>query len=255
MSNYANKMMSKKIAIEAKFVFTFYEITRDLYAHYKIESIPNLSKTQKQSIMSYIGRKGFDENIKQKFVDELKTGYEQNDEKKVIKNCYIKELNEACLISDIIIEGCRVCEDQNIDIVEHIKNIYQTSINSGLDGKDTTMKYINNAFSADEGFLITAKSKIAEMYRKGKYTNSQIKYLQDVMFTAWYNREQKLQKNDIFDMFCVGCMDVIEPSSDACILKDTTSYLISFDKVMKKFIGEVNPINLQIIEKLQNTTV
>ena len=90
---------------------------------------------------------------------------------------------------------------------------------------------------------------------KWKYTNSQIKYLQDVMFTAWYNREQKLQKNDIFDMFCVGCMDVIEPSSDACILKDTTSYLISFDKVMKKFIGEVKPINLQIIEKLQNTTI
>ena len=56
-------------------------------------------------------------------------------------------------------------------------------------------------------------------------------------------------------MFCVGCMDVIEPSSDACILKDTTSYLISFDKVMKKFIGEVKPINLQIIEKLQNTTI
>lgn len=255
LSNYANNMMSKKIDIEAKFVFTFYEITRDLYTHYKIESIQNLSKTQKQSIMSYIGRKGFDENIKQKFVDELKSGYEQNDEKKAIKDCYIKELNEACLISDIIVEGCRVCEDQNVDIIEHIKNIYQTSINSGLDGKNTTMKYINSAFSTDEGFLTIAKAKIAGMFRKGKYTNSQIKYLQDVMFTAWYNREQKLQKNDIFDMFCVGCMDVVEPSSNACILKDTTSYLISFDKVMKKFIGEVKPTNLQIIENLQNTTI
>ena len=178
LSNYANNMMSKKIDIEAKFVFTFYEITRDLYTHYKIESIQNLSKTQKQSIMSYIGRKGFDENIKQKFVDELKSGYEQNDEKKAIKDCYIKELNEACLISDIIVEGCRVCEDQNVDIIEHIKNIYQTSINSGLDGKNTTMKYINSAFSTDEGFLTIAKAKIAGMFRKGKYTNSQIKYLQ-----------------------------------------------------------------------------
>ena len=60
------------------------------------------------------------------------------------------------------------------------------------------MKYINNAFSADEGFLITAKSKIAEMYRKGKYTNSQIKYLQDVMFTAWYNREVDLSFRSLY---------------------------------------------------------
>ena len=184
LSNYANNMMCKKIDIEAKFVFTFYEITRDLYTHYKIESIPNLSKIQKHSIMTYIGRKGIDENIKQKLIDELKSGYEQNNEKKTIKDCYIKELNEACLISDIIVEGCRVCEDQNVDIIEHIKNIYQTSINSGLDGKNTTMKYINSAFSADEGFLTMAKAKIAGMFRKGKYTNSQIKYLQDVMFTA-----------------------------------------------------------------------
>ena len=73
------------------------------------------------------------------------------------------------------------------------------------------------------------------------------------MFTAWFERGQKLQKNDIFDMFCVGCLDHVNVKEQKLALIDTTSYILSFDTRMKGFLGNVRPTNLKIIEKLQNS--
>ena len=61
-----------------------------------------------------------------------------------------------------------------------------------------------------------------------------------------------LDKNDIFDMLCVGCLDHIDKTKNACVLIDASSYVLSFDTRMKNFIGTVKPENLRLIEKIQN---
>jgi len=53
---------------------------------------------------------------------------------------------------------------------------------------------------------------------------------------AWLERGQKLIKNDIFDMLCVGVLDKTERNPSLSILVDQNSYLISFDETMMKFI-------------------
>ena len=88
------------------------------------------------------------------------------------------------------------------------------------------------------------------MFKKGGYTDTQINYLQNVMFSAWFYRGQKLQKNDIFDMFCVGCLDYKDTTVPKCILVDRSSYLITVDKRMKAFIGSLKPANLALINSI-----
>jgi hypothetical protein len=70
------------------------------------------------------------------------------------------------------------------------------------------------------------------------------------MFSAWFDRGQKLQKNDIFDMFCVGCLDYKDTTVPVCILVDRSSYLITVDKRMKAFIGSLKPANLALINSI-----
>ena len=88
------------------------------------------------------------------------------------------------------------------------------------------------------------------LFKNVGYTDTQINYLQNVMFTAWFDRGQKLQKNDIFDMFCIGCLDYKDLSSPKCILVDRSSYLITVDKKMKAFIGNLRPANLALINSI-----
>lgn len=44
------------------------------------------------------------------------------------------------------------------------------------------------------------------MFLKHGYNRYQTDYLKEVMFNAWFDRAQKLKKNDIFDMLCAGCL-------------------------------------------------
>ena len=84
---------------------------------------------------------------------------------------------------------------------------------------------------------------VLDMFKKGKYSATQRRYLRDVMFTSWFERGKKLDKNDIFDMLCVGCLDHIDKTKNACVLIDASSYVLSFDTRMKNFIGTVKPEN------------
>lgn len=58
------------------------------------------------------------------------------------------------------------------------------------------------------------------------------------MFGAWMDRAQQLRKNDIFDMLFVGCGAYVNGKRSRCVLEDKRTYLISFDKTVKKFISE-----------------
>jgi len=50
-------------------------------------------------------------------------------------------------------------------------------------------------------------------------------------------------------MLCVGCLNHIDKTKNACVLIDASSYVLSFDTRMKEFIGNVKPENLTLIEK------
>ena len=73
------------------------------------------------------------------------------------------------------------------------------------------------------------------------------------MFTAWFDRAQKLKKNDIFDMMCSGCLNYTRPIKEGeSVLTNTESYIISFDSTMEKYISDVRPNNSKIINKFKN---
>lgn len=253
LKEYANKLLKSKIEIESRFTLFFLEITKDLYARYKLESINELSQPNKDSILSWIGRTVFEEYgklLEKEIKKELEKGYVDNKEQNILKKFYIQKLNEACTLIDMTIAGCINLENENIDIIDAIQNAYQKNIDLGMDGKNSTMFYIVDTLLSDKEFLNLARLKISEMFKKGGYSNFQRVYLRDVMFTAWFERGQKLKKNDIFDMLCIGCLDYKDTRKSSCILIDSSSYIITFDKKMKEFLGVVRPNNLKIIENI-----
>ena len=255
LKNYADRLLKSKIQIESKFTLLFFEITKDLYAHYKLEMTDGLSQKNKDAILGYIGRVAYKEYqnlLEERIKEELQSGYDENKEKKVLKDFYIQELNEACVLTNIIIQGCVACRQDKEDIISIVQQTYQKSIENGLDGNMGTMPCIVDTLATDQHFLDIAKVKVSEMFKKGKYSATQRRYLRDVMFTSWFERGKKLDKNDIFDMLCVGCLDHIGKTKSARVLIDASSYVLSFDARMKNFIGTVKPENLRLIEKIQN---
>lgn len=73
------------------------------------------------------------------------------------------------------------------------------------------------------------------------------------MFTAWFDRGQKLKKNDIFDMMCAGCLGYVRPIRPGeSVLTNTESYIISFDSTMEKYIDSVRIANTAIIQRFKN---
>ena len=63
------------------------------------------------------------------------------------------------------------------------------------------------------------------------------------------------KKNDIFDMFAVGCLDSKSRSQALCVLEDNSPYLISFDRTMKSFIQTVNQNNYLMIDSINNEEI
>ncbi len=155
------------------------------------------------------------------------------------------------MLTNIIIQGCVACKQDKEDIISIVQQTYQKVLKVVWMEIQGTMPCIVDTLATDQHFLDIAKVKVSEMFKKGKYSATQ-RYLRDVMFTSWFERGKKLDKNDIFDMLCVGCLDHIDKTKNACVLIDASSYVLSFDTRMKNFIGTVKPENLRLIEKIQN---
>ncbi len=254
IQSYAKKILEEKIKIETRFTFLFYEITRDLYAHYKLKQNSKLTNEQKKKVLVFLARKDFKdyaEKLENIFETTLRNGYETHKEQNILKNLYIKELNEECLIIDIMITGFSSAVQGSDDIIANLQMTYQEMTNKGLDGMNGTMPVIVDTLAKDKIFLKQAKAKVADMFKRGKYSFTQREYLRDVMFTAWFDRAQKLQKNDIFDMFCVGCLDYVDSKATDNMLIDRTSYVISFDDRMKSFLEAVRPHNKVLLDSIK----
>ena len=77
LKNYADRLLKSKIQIESKFTLLFFEITKDLYAHYKLE----MDLTAAESKATY-------EEIK-KYVAEHNDGMK-------VSNLYIAQVKRKC---------------------------------------------------------------------------------------------------------------------------------------------------------------
>lgn len=252
---YANRLLNEKINIESEFTVCFFEITSLLYAKYRIDFTNEFSDIAKDSIFKFIGAenlKGYANTLKGIIKQELADGYAGHTEQKSLKDIYIGELEQTCLFIELIISSAIAINKNESDLIEVLKQTYAERESFSNNTHNSTMTSIVDAFLKNQTFLGYAKERISKMFIKHGYSKSQIAYLKDVMFSAWFERGQKLQKNDIFDMFCFGCLDFVDKTKEKNIPIDYSPYILSFDDRMKKYIGVLSPNNLTIIENLQS---
>lgn len=250
LKSYAYRMLDKKIDIEARFIYIFIEIMSLLFFAYKLDMTPDLSEEEKQSTENWIRKMYRQNSHEEKMIeikDALRNGYMVKDEARIIKNKYIEILNRECIFFELILSGCVAVKEQKKDILSVLQSTYKKVVQDGLDGKNNTMKYIDDVLSTDSNFLDYAKKRFSNTFQKHGYTKMQCLYLKEVMFDAWMDRKQKLRKNDIFDMFCVGTLDFNNLGHDSNVLVDNNSYLISFDTVMEAFIKRNDDLSHNII--------
>lgn len=251
---YAHNLLKKKIAVEASFATLFFEVLRLLYLEYRKKADMDLTEKQKGILMYHCGEQWKNEILQKSkaiFENALVQGYAANEEEKSLKLSYIDELNDACIYISLFIELLKNYEDENVDLVKVLRSKYGQMVLQGfdIDVKDKmTMQGLKTEFCSDVTYLKYAQTRIAKIIRKHRYTKMQCDYVQNVLFPAWMENGQKLRKNDIFDMLCVGVLDYQHtPSTLAPI--DTTSYLVSFDGKMRKFLNANSSASKRIIDQ------
>lgn len=253
---YAYHLLDEKIGVESRFAFLFYEIVKNLYLEYRLKEIGSFSEEQKDEIWNFLGRKEYKDcgdTIISEFRVALKDGYDHDKDQNTLKSKYIDKLNEACQLIDVTLAGCLACVDEKEDIIEPIQKAYDESVLKGFDGTNGTMPGIVNLLQTNSVFLDKAKMRISSMFLKHKYNKFQTEYLRTIMFPAWFDRAQKLKKNDIFDMMCAGCLGYVRPLHQGeSVLVNRESYIISFDTTMERYIDSVRPVNTGIIRKYKN---
>ncbi len=238
LTKYAYKLLDKKIDVEAKHAYVFLQIISILYADYYLKTYASLDTEKRENIIVYLGRILSNEmrsDLCTQLTDALKNGYADNNRaQQALKEKYIELLNQTCVIFHMII-------DTAVKFLEEGDDLYETMCKSAADAKnngftnDEVMQTIKAALNTDSTFLQTAENEIASIFERKGYSKHQANYIK-TMLKAWLERGQKLIKNDIFDMLCVGSLDktVVDPGSN--ILVNQSSYLISFDKTMMSFL-------------------
>ncbi len=256
LKKYAYRLLNSKIAIESQFAYLFYEIIKNLYLEYRLAEMNTFTEIQEKGIWEYLGRREFQENkgvITNEFRNALFTGYEQSKDQNILKAKYIDMLNKECRNIDLTLAGCSACVENQVDIIDALQKAYANSVSRGFDGLDGTMPAIVSLFQTDTIFLEHAKQRISNIFLKHRYNKYQIEYLEKIMFNAWFDRAQKLKKNDIFDMMCAGCLGYTRSLKHGeSILTNTNSYIISFDSTMEKYINMIRPCNAVLIQKYKN---
>ena len=249
LTDYAYKLLDKKIDIEVKHTYVFLQIVSILYADYYLKTYASLDTGKREQILSYLGRILSNEmrsDLCTQLTAALKTGYADNNRvQQALKEKYIELLVQNCVIFHMIIDTAVKFLDDGNDLYETMCKSAAEAKNNGFTN-DEIMQTIKAALNTDSAFLQTAENEIASIFERKGYSKHQAKYMK-TMLKAWLERGQKLIKNDIFDMLCVGCLDktVVNPSLN--VLVDQSSYLISFDKAMMNFLcgnaGNVRLLN------------
>lgn len=249
LSQYAYKLLDEKIDVEVKHAYVFLQIVSLLYADYYLKVCRSLNDEAREKILSYLGREMSNE-LKDDFCAQLtfalRAGYaDSNRSQQALKKKYIELLVQNCVIFQMII-------DTTVKFLEDEEDLYEVMCKSATDARnngftdDGIMQIIKASLNTDSAFLQIAENEIPSIFQRKGYSKHQADYLKS-MLKAWLERGQKLIKNDIFDMLCVGALDKTEINSSLHILVDQSSYLISFDETMMKFLcnnaGNVRLLN------------
>ncbi len=248
---YAYKLMEIKIQIEKSFAFVFLEIVSLMYADYYIKTQSDFEEETKEKVLSFLGRgsyKTFETEYKEAFHQALQDGYADNNKgMQYLKRKYMELLSTNCIISHIIVDGMREALSGEKDIYETMCEAAEKARRSGLTDSDA-MNTIKNSLETDAVFLNEAKNKISNVFLQKGYTRYQSLYIKH-MLSAWLERGQKLRKNDIFDMLCVGGIEKSNIDKSLNVLVDQSSYLLTFDKTMMSFLVEENVPNARFINE------
>lgn len=250
LSIYANELLAIKIDIETKFSYAFMQIVSIVYANYCLDSKTTMDGNVKDNILSLLFR-GMSTSLQADYCSQLKMalvdGYNDNNKsQQYLKKKYIELLTQKCLITHMIIEAAENAktEENLIDLMCNVaSNMRSNSLN-----EDNTMKTIMNTLDNNLDFLHFAESQIGNICIKKGYTPHQAKYI-EYMLQAWLERGQKLRKNDIFDMICVGVLDKVDFDPSLSVLVDQSTYLITFDDIMVKFIENTNEKSFRMIDQ------
>ena len=260
LTEYAYKLLDEKIEVEVKHTYVFLQIVSLLYANYYLENCTSLDGETKERLLSYLGSdmsREMQNDLCSQLTSALKAGYADNNRsQQALKKEYINLLIQNCVIFQMII-------DATIKSLEDEEDLYAVMCKSAADAKNNeftdseVMPTIKAALNTDSEFLQTAENEISSIFENKGYSKHQAAYLKS-MLKAWLERGQKLIKNDIFDMLCVGSLDKIDVNPALTPLIDQSSYLISFDDTMMKFLcsnaGNVRLLNQFLLPQYLLTT-
>lgn len=238
LKQYANKLLNVKIEIEVKHAYVFLEIVSLLYADYYIKTCNSLSSDQRDNILYFLGQNlsnELRESYTGQLTSSLQAGYADNNRsQQALKKMYIELLVHNCIIFQMFV-------DATVRYIAGGTNLFEAMCQSATDARnngftnDGIMSVIVAALSTDSAFLSFAKDEIADIFLRKGYSKHQADYLK-LMLSAWLERGQKLIKNDIFDMLCVGVLDKREVNHFVNPLIDQNPYLISFDDTMRNYL-------------------
>ena len=250
LTKYAYKLLDEKIVVEVKHSYVFLQIVSLLYANYYLETCTSLGSDAKGRILSYLGRdmsRGLQNDLCSRLTTALKAGYADNNRsQQALKKEYIELLIQNCVISQMIIDATIKFLDDEDDLYTVMRKSATDAKNNGFTDSEV-MQTIKDALKVDSAFLQTAENKISSIFENKGYSKNQAAYLKS-MLKAWLERGQKLIKNDIFDMLCVGSLDKIDINPMLNPLIDQNSYLISFDDAMMKFLCK-NDGNIRLLNQ------
>lgn len=265
LQRHINKsILPNKIDIEVRFSVMFYEIMILLYLKYVMDTEYTVCQTHLKPIGEFIRDKTL-AYVESSLKSVLEDAYENHEgkEEQTLKNAYIDLLEMGCKLVDITMK--MVCTNFNEDTFQDNLKRIEDEINDKYNQmrlnrpQNYLMENMDSIFIKDMTFLNIAKPAVAKMFSeqgkafhgKEKYAfkEFQLRYLEEEIFAAWMQSNQKMRKNDIFDFMFLGCADYRDTSPAENVLIDKSTYLLTFDDKIDRFIEKYKPMNGKIIRR------
>ena len=264
LSNYVmNKVLPIKINLETMFSTAFLDVIIFLYMKYQIDNSGKICPGHEYEIGSFI----LDNKlctIKDELNKTLVDAYinHEKQEEKIFKDKFVELLEKCCqyvdFVIDVIASYGNSFSEIDINIVRNnIVNNYLKMHASSSD--NVVMNHLSEVVTKNKSLLAFFMNHVADMFSKdgilfqGKekyaFNDYQVSYIKEEMLVSWLENKQKFRKNDIYDLFFLGCGSYRDDTESENILVDKSTYLITFDKKLARYIDRKNPANGIVIRR------
>ena len=261
-----NNVLPVKIDLEVRFALGFFMSILLLYTKYQIDACKAICSDHDYDIEAFIRDKTVTV-VEHELRTTLQDAYDnhENLEQQLFKDKYVELLEDGCQLADAVVEllSTRGLDISITDIRKVEKDVNDRYILLKTNKPDNyLMDNIHKVINSRPDFKAEAKKRFAEMYSergkafKGKekfaFKSIQTDYLAEEMYSSWMDNSQKFRKNDIFDFFFLGCADYKDERPADCVLTDTSTYLLTFDKKLDRYIERKRPSNGAVIRRFYN---